>query len=300
MMMKRFLNIAVLVLVACSFAASQEMTEQQRIAKEELLEAARVYKAGRFVEAERHVRRALELDPNNRNAPLYLARSIHSQYKVDVNTPENVAVAERAIEVYKRIQAKDPNNDESFKAVAFLLSNIGRRAELIDWISLRAENKEVEAAKRSEAYVFLANLEWECSFEITERKENQGTVKRNGKLVIAFKKPKDPAVFYKAKQCASRGMELVERAITLDPESNKAWGFKTNLLFEMAKVSEMEGNLYWREEYKREAYEAQKRTEELSQRAMEKQRASENGRQPTNDIPAPSTPPPAFPLTLRP
>lgn len=298
--MKRLLTIAVLILAACSFAVGQETTEQERLAKEELLEAARVYKAGRFVEAERHVRRALELDPNNRDAPFYLARCIHAQYKVGVNTPENVKVAEKAIEAYKRIQAADANNDESFKATAFLLMNLGRRDELQDWIRLRAENESVVPAKRSEAYVFLANLEWECSFQITERSENQRFINRRGRMITVFKMPKDPDDFRRARQCAERGLELVGRAVTLDPESNTAWGFKTNLLLEMAKLSQMEGKSSQIAEYRRQAEEAQRRTTELFQRAMEKKRASENGRQPTDDVQPLPAPPPAFPLALRP
>jgi tetratricopeptide (TPR) repeat protein len=308
--MKRVLSVGLLILTAQTFAAAQtaeraateqaikaeqELTPQQRAAKEELKEAARAYKAGRFSDAELHVRRALEVDPGNKLAPFFLARSIHAQYKQGVSTPENVRIAERAIEVYKLIMLKDANNDEAYKAVAFLLGQLERTDERREWIAERAANESVAPNKRAEAYTFLANHAWECSFQITERKENQTTVERDEKIVLTFIKPRDPADFDKAKQCALTGMEFVEKAISLNPESNKAWGFKTNLLLELSKLSEMEGNEYERNAYKREADEAQKRTFELSQKALQAERAKENDSVPDGDRPPPPPPRPANP-----
>ncbi len=303
--MKRFLTIALLILAADSLAvgqaagrsavqeskAEQELTPQQRLAREEIIEAARAYKAGRFSEAELHSRRALELDPNDRNAPFFIARSIHAQYKQGVDTPENFQIAERAIEAYKRILIKDVNNDESFKAVAFLLGQLNRSDEQIEWITQRAENQTVDPAKRSETYVYLANREWECSFQITERKENQETVERDGIMRLVFKKPKNLNDFDRAKQCALRGMEMVERAIYLSPENGKAWGYKTNLLLELVKLSEMDGIVYDRDEYKRQADEAQKRTIEISERTKASENALESNA-PAESVERPPPPPP--------
>ena len=70
-------------------------------AKNELNEAARTYREGQFVEAEQHSRKALGLDPNNKTAPLFIARTIHAQYKNGVTTPENIAKAREAIEAYQ-------------------------------------------------------------------------------------------------------------------------------------------------------------------------------------------------------
>ena len=50
-------------------------------AKNELNETARSYREGRFEEAERHAKRALYLDPNNKTAPIFIARVIHQRRK---------------------------------------------------------------------------------------------------------------------------------------------------------------------------------------------------------------------------
>src|SRR6266487_6628542 len=84
-------------------------------AKNELNEAARSYRESHFEEAEKHSRRALELDPNNKTAPLFIARTIHAQFKPGITNPDNIAKANEAIEAYKRILEKDPKNEEAYK-----------------------------------------------------------------------------------------------------------------------------------------------------------------------------------------
>src|SRR5215211_9040191 len=76
-------------------------------AKNELNEAARAYREGRFLEAEKHSRDAAELDPDNKTAPMFIARTIHAQYRPGVQSPENIALAEKAITAYQQLLANN-------------------------------------------------------------------------------------------------------------------------------------------------------------------------------------------------
>src|SRR6266576_4757715 len=89
-------------------------------AKNQLNEAARAYREGHFEEAEQHARKAAELDPDNKTAPMFIARTIHAQFRPGVQTPENIAKARQAIEAYQNILAKNPSDDEAYKAIAYL------------------------------------------------------------------------------------------------------------------------------------------------------------------------------------
>src|SRR4026209_2781958 len=84
------------------FSSGCSMVNKIR-AKNELNETARSYKEGRFEEAEQHARTAAELDPNNKTAPIFVARTIHSQYKTGVEAPENIQKARDAIQAYQQI-----------------------------------------------------------------------------------------------------------------------------------------------------------------------------------------------------
>src|SRR5213593_2516062 len=124
-------------------------------AKNQLNEAARTYREGHFEEAEQHSRRALELDPNNKTAPSFIARTIHAQYRPGVQTPENIAKAREAIEAYQRVLERDPKNEEAYKAIAYLYGAIKEEDKLRSWIAARANDPNIPPEKRAEAYVVL-------------------------------------------------------------------------------------------------------------------------------------------------
>lgn len=240
-------------------------------AKNELNEAARTYREGQFVEAEQHSRNALALDPNNKTAPLFIARTIHAQYKTGVTTPENIAKAREAIEAYRKILEADPTNDEAYKAIAFLYERIKEDGKLREWIIARANDGRVEADKRAEAYIVLASKDWNCSFQITDLPSNKVTTATPGKVTVSYKKPKEQKDFDTAQMCVKRGLEEIENALKFDPNSESAWSYKTNLLLEAAKLAEMEGNAERKAELDKQREEAQKRTNQLSEANRKKQ-----------------------------
>ena len=236
--MKRILIATFAVLCAVSSAWGQTSQE----ANKEINDGAAQYRAGNFAEAQRHFERALELDPSQKNAPLFIARALHAQYRPGVDTPENIAKAQEAIEAYKKVLVQNPDDDNSFTAVAVLYRQSKDVQNETDWLMMRANLETAPKEKRSDAYALLASNQWSCSFDITEQSENKKTVQKPDAVVIRYTKPKDESDFFKAQQCATRGMELIEQALSLNPENAKAWSYKTNLFREMAKLMQMEGN----------------------------------------------------------
>src|ERR1051326_877101 len=118
-------------ILALFVAATAGCTLVNKIrAKNELNETAKAYKEGRFEEAEQHAKRALYLDPNNKPAPIFIARVIHQQHKPGVDQPDNVEKAREAIAAYQQILAKDPNNEEAYKAISVLYAAIKDEAKL--------------------------------------------------------------------------------------------------------------------------------------------------------------------------
>lgn len=278
-------RFALMLLVFVVITATSGCTAINKVrAKNELNEAARAYKAGKFDEAEKRSRRALELDENQPNAPSFIARAIHAQYRQGITTPENIAKAESAIKAYQEVLKRDANNEEAFNAIGFLYGAINQDEKQRAWIEERAHNDKVKPEKRSDAYTFLASKDWDCSFRITESNDNKQTVQKDGKAVIQFKKPKDPADFQKAQECLATGMENANKAIELNPDNEKAWGYKTNLLLEAKKLAEMDGKTEDAAKLGKEADESQKRTAELNvkKREAEEKEKAKAPKQPTS------------------
>lgn len=238
--------------------------------KHELNETARSYKEGRFEEAEQHARKAVELDPNNKTAPIFVARTIHSQYKSGIDSPENIAKARAAIEAYQSILESDPSNEEGYKAIAALYGAIKEDQKLRDWIAKRANDPNMPPAKRAEAFAILAGKDWDCSFKITELPENRPISKGE----VVFTKPKDQKDFDMAQKCVVRGLEQAEKAIQLESNNELAWSYKTNLLTEAARLAEMDGKMDQKAQFARQADEARKRASALSEERRKKAEAA--------------------------
>ncbi len=240
-------------------------------AKNELNEAARAYREGNFVEAEQFSRKALALDPDSKTAPAFIARTIHAQYRPGVQAPENIAKANEAISAYQEILSKDPKNDEAYKAIAYLLGAIKEEDKLKQWISARATDANLEPTKRSEAYVVLASKHWDCSFKISELPGVKTTTIQGGnRAVISYKKPANQKDFETAQMCVKAGLEDAENAVKLDPNSEAAWSYKTNLLLEASKLAEMDGKMDQKAQLDKQREADQKRTNELAAAAQKK------------------------------
>jgi hypothetical protein len=233
-------SIAVLLVVLVSATGGCTLVNRVR-AKNALNEGARAYKDGRFPDAEARFREAYELDPSQKNAPVFIARAVQQQYKPGVQTPENLAVGERAVGAYQDILKTDPGNEDAYKAIVFLYGQMKNDAKVNELLMQRASSGPNPKAK-AEALTILASKQWQCAYDITEQKENKTTENRPDKILIHYRKPANQADFDKANQCATEGLRLAEQATSIDPNNSNAWSYKANLLREKTKLAEMAGD----------------------------------------------------------
>jgi tetratricopeptide (TPR) repeat protein len=275
-------RIGAIAILALFVAASAGCTLVNKIrAKNELNETARAYRDGHFPEAEQHAKRALYLDPSSKTAAIFIARIIHQQYKPGVDTPENIAKAQEAIEAYKHILEKDPNDEEAYKAISVLYAAIKDDVKLRAWIMARASDSNMPSEKRAEAYAILAGKDWDCSFKITDLPGVKVTTSEGGKPGVTYQKPKDQKEFDNIQKCVTRGLEEAETAIKYDPNNESAWSYKTNLLLEAAKLAVMNGDTAKKAEYEKQAEIAGKRATALSEERRKKEEAAEQAASPT-------------------
>ena len=266
----RICAIAILVLFVGAGAGCSLIGKVR--AKNELNEAAKSYKEGHFEDAEQHARKALAFDPENRTATIFVARIVHQQYKPGVDAPDNIQKARDAIEAYKRVLQIDPKSEEAFQAISYLYAAIKDDDNLRQWISTRANDANETNEKRADAYAILAGKDWDCSYKVTELPEVK-VVATEGK--VNYQKPKDPKDFDKIQQCVTRGLEEAETSIKYDPNNEKAWSYKTNLLVEAAKIATMNSEADKSAQYEKQAEVARKRDAELVEAERKRQEALE-------------------------
>ncbi len=268
-------RIGTTAILALFVAASAGCTVVNKIrAKSELNDAAQAYRDGRIEEAEQHAKRALYLDPDNPTAPIFVARIIHQQYKQGVDTPENKAKAQEAIEAYKVVLARDRKNEEAYKAISVLYAFIKDDQHLREWIMARANDASMSDEKRAEAYAILAGKDWDCSFKVTELPDVKQTATEGGSAKVTYKKPREQKDFDKIQRCVVQGLQEAETSIKFDANNESAWSYKTNLLLESAKIADMNGEADKKVQFQKQADVAQKRATALSEERRKKEEAA--------------------------
>jgi tetratricopeptide (TPR) repeat protein len=272
-------SIAALLFALVAVSGGCTLVNRVR-AKNALNEGARAYKDGRFPDAEEKFRTAYELDPTQKNAPVFIARAIQQQYKPGVQTPENLAVGERAVAEYQKILDREPTNEDAYKAIVFLYGQMKRDEKVNEMLATRAQNGPTPKAK-AEALTILASKQWQCAYDITEQKENKVTENKPDKILVHYRKPANQADFDKAQQCTTEGLKLAEQATSVDPENPNAWSYKTNLLREKSKLAEMSGDATAKADFDKQydaALETQKR---LGAADAKRKEAEEAAKSPT-------------------
>ena len=249
-------------------------------AKNALNEGVRAYREGRFAEAEEKFRTSYELDPTQKNAPLFIARAVQQQYKPGVQAPENITIGEKAVAAYQDILKNDPGNEDAYKAIVFLYGQM-KRDEKVNELLMERASSGPSPEKKAEALTILASKQWNCAYEITEQKENKTTENKPDKILVHYKKPANQADFDKAQQCATEGLKLAEQAVSLDPGNPNAWSYKANLLREKSKLAEMDGNTQAKADFDKQYEDALNTHKRLSEEAAKKKEAEEAAKSPT-------------------
>lgn len=283
--MKRTFFSALLALVVLTTAQSQTVkqipkpaetspqksvqTERQRAAQAELDKAQDANDEDKFAEAERHAKRALELDPSNKAASIFIAQLIDRQDNRMDDGPEKTAKALEVIAAYQRVATDDPDNDEAYNAISSLYGDIDETELQHSWFMQRAVNPALSAEKRASAYLDLAWLERDCANGIIEQTTNKLYDQKTNRNEPERLDAETGQEISRGQQCALRGLQMTEQALALTPEDDAAWTRKFELLTSMRQLFELAGDDAQAEQYQAQADEANTRASEYKTKRVE-------------------------------
>lgn len=271
----RFSRLGILVLILFTVFIGTNCSYYNRVlARKNLVDGATAYKNRKFQEAETLFRAAVSRDPDaktmeGKTAQLFLARTLHSEYIGDRNRKD---LAEAAIKEYQKVLAETPDDQSSFKAVGNLYENLQKPDEWLDWVTKRANSEQLKKENRSEAYTLLAAKKNSCASDISDVEAVKKTITgKDGKQAYQYIKPANPADFETLKKCSDEGLELANKAVELDPNSDSAWSYKTSLLVQKMRVAEMDGNTTDKDNFKKQADEAKEKFTVLAEAKRKKE-----------------------------
>jgi tetratricopeptide (TPR) repeat protein len=120
----------------------------QLAARDQLNKGVDAYKSTHYEEAIGHFQKAIQLDPTLTNAKSYLATAYAQNVVPGLDTPDNLQNAQQAIDIFKEVLVKDPNDVNSLKQIAGIYFSIKKLDEARSWQKkvLAVDPKDPEAA----------------------------------------------------------------------------------------------------------------------------------------------------------
>ena len=93
-------------------------------ARDQLVKGVQAFKAGHYEEAVGHFQQSIALDPDYESAKLYLATAYSYQVVPNLDTPDNLKIAQKAMDGFNEVLAKNPNDLDALRQIASIQRNI--------------------------------------------------------------------------------------------------------------------------------------------------------------------------------
>jgi tetratricopeptide (TPR) repeat protein len=259
-------------------------TPQQSEARDALNQGVQAYKNGQYDEATRLFEHAKNLDPNLLNARLYLATTYASLFVPGVGSEENRAKGRRAIEEFRSVLEKDPQNLSAIDGIGsllyqmaglFLSSSEPNPGPVFDE-KLAMESKSFHEQhinlrpQDPEPYYWIGVIDWTLAYRANLELRQSYNNGRNRSLG-----PVDPLPTSSREQFVQQysptideGIEHLKRAIALKPDYADAMAY-LNLLYR--QKADTAANASERKEFLNTADQLVDQVKEIKQRRAQAQ-----------------------------
>ena len=216
-------SLRVLALIAVAALALSNAGCDKLRARDQLNKGVASYKNARYEVAIEHFKNAVALDPSLLNAKLYLAAAYVAQYIPGVDSPENLANANGAIDQYKAVLAQDPKNVNSMKGIAGLSLQMKKFDDAKNYYG-QAINLD---PNDPEAYYSIGVIDWTMAF--------QSRMEERAKIGLRADEPlKDKKVCAKLRESGGPaiedGISNLTKALSLRQDYDDAMAYM-NLMY---------------------------------------------------------------------
>jgi tetratricopeptide (TPR) repeat protein len=176
------------------------------------------FKNAKFESATNHFQKAVNIDPDNPNALIFLGTSYSSQLIPNDTSPEQKALAQKALDTFNQVLQKDPNNVLALKQIASIYRNTNHPQEAKDY-----EQKVIALAPNdAEAYYTIGVIDWIIAFKnATDELHAEGLNDEiNGNFKIS--KPGCAKIAAENTSLITEGSQALQKAIDINPNYEEA------------------------------------------------------------------------------
>ncbi len=228
---RRGFSVAALVVVVAAGAGCSKLK-----ARDLLNKGVANFKNGQYDKAVEDFKEAKDLDPSLMNARLYLATAYASQYIPGAPSEENVKRGNAAIDEFKGVLEKDPNNLSAIDGIGSILFQMSGQpfnpAKFQE--SKTYHQKHIELKPNDpEPYYWIGVIDWTLAFRgNAELRTAYNKDHINKQIKEGDALPAAVRTDYVAKdgQMVDEGITYLQKAITIKPDYDDAMAY-LNLLY---------------------------------------------------------------------
>jgi tetratricopeptide (TPR) repeat protein len=230
-------HFRLLTLAAAALALFSSLGCSKLRARDQLNKGVTAYKNAKYEEAIEHFQQSVALDPSLINAKMYLATAFAQQYIPGVEGPDNLKMADQAIEQYKRVLEMNAARDQkvnSAKGIAYLYLNMKRFDDAKKYYRMAADIDPNDP----EPYYSVGVIDWTACYQPRMEERAKLGLKPDENLSAKNKDQKKVCSELKEKNGPSiqEGIESLNKAISLRPDYDDAMAYLNLMYREKADV----------------------------------------------------------------
>jgi tetratricopeptide (TPR) repeat protein len=190
-------------------------------ARDQLVKGVQAFKAGQYEQAINFFQTSINLDPDYPTARLYLATTYASMVVPNLDTPDNLKTAQKALDGFNTVLASDPNDLNALRQIASIHRNIKKydeaKADELKIISLDP--------KDSQANYTIAVIDWTQAYKNATtilgaagmQDDGQGNPKKSKDVCAKIVAANTTLV--------TDAMQYLNKAVEIDPQYNDAMDY---------------------------------------------------------------------------
>jgi tetratricopeptide (TPR) repeat protein len=206
---------------------------QQLRARDQLNKGVNAFRSANYAQAVEHFKQAVELDPSFMNARLYLATAYMSQYVPGAPSEENKRMAEAAEKGFLDVLTREPNNELAVESLGSLAFNQQKLDDAKKWYQKLIE---LNGTKKT-AFYTIGVINWTKCFQPQTEAWAKLGMKPEDPGPIKDKKAREE-LRARNERVAQEGIEMLEKALQLDPDYDDAMAYLNLLYRQKAFIAE--------------------------------------------------------------
>jgi tetratricopeptide (TPR) repeat protein len=211
--------------------------------RDQMNQGVQAYKGNHYADAVKHFKEAVQLDPTNQNAQLYLGTSYYVQWIPGAETPDNKKNYDMARQTFEDVLKKDPGNSLALATMASIAYNSAsagtpeqKQAALEEAKKWNIRRIEVEP-KDSEAYYYLGVINWAEAFPPIQSARVEQKMKPDDPGPIKDPKVKED-LKTKYQKSIDDGLDYLKKCLAIDKENEDAMSYMNLLLRKKADLED--------------------------------------------------------------